>query len=119
MSHEQSARRWLRLDAVYCTGAGVLAVGLAAPLGHLFHVPRGLVAGIGAATLVWALLVGVLARREEWRSPLRLVGAANVVAAAGVVALAAVAPAAAARLLLAAVAVEVAAFAAVQLRLLR
>src|SRR5919107_1769229 len=118
-SAEPRARRWLRLDAVYCAGAGLLAIVLAAPLGRLFHVPALLVAAIGVATLAWALILARLAALPRWRHPLRLVAAANAVASLAVMALAVVAPAAAGHLLLAAVAVEVGAFAAVQLRLSR
>jgi hypothetical protein len=91
---------------------------LAEPIGRLFDVPFAAVVGIGAATLVWAWLLTRLARQGDWRSPLRLVAAANAAASVGVAVLAALAPALAGRVLLLAVAVEVAAFAAIQLRVL-
>lgn len=119
MSPELLARRWLRLDALYCGAAGVIALGACIPLARLFHVPTAAIAAAGAATVVWAWLLARLAQRREWRHPLAVVAAANAGAAATVAALAAVAPALAARLLLAAVCVEVATFAAVQLRTLR
>ena len=119
MRPERQSRRWLRFDAYYCGAAGVVAVGLAGPLGRLFHVPTALIAAIGLATVTWAWLLLRLSRRDEWRQPLQLVAAANVVASVGVGVLAVIAPALAGRLLLAAIAVEVATFAAVQLRLLR
>jgi hypothetical protein len=118
VSGELRARRWLRLDALYCAVAGALALVLSAPLARLFHLPVALPAGIGAATLVWAVLLMRFARGETWRHPLAAVATANVVASAGLAVLAAFAPAAAGRLLLIAVAAEVAAFAAVQMRLL-
>jgi hypothetical protein len=111
MSGEALGRRLLRLDAAYCAGAGLIALVLAAPLSRLFGVPLLLLAAIGAGTLVWALLVLRFARGTQWRAPLARVAAANAVAAVALVGLAAVSPALAARLLLAAVAVEVAAFA--------
>jgi hypothetical protein len=117
MSRELRARRWLRLDAAYCAAAGLLALVLARELAGLFDVPAVAVAALGAATLVWASLLALLARRDEWRAPVLVVGVANALAAAGVAASAIAAPATAARLLLVAVALEVAAFAAVQLRL--
>jgi hypothetical protein len=80
------ARRSLLLDSAYCAAAGILALALAAPFGRLFHVPTALPAAIGAATIVWAGALAYLA------------------------------PGTGARLLLAAVAAEVAAFAAVQSR---
>ena len=116
---ELVARRWLRLDAFYCASAGVLALALCVPLARLFEIPFVLVAGIGLATTLWAWVLARLARREHWREPLRLVAAANAAASAGVAVLAARAPAVAPRLLLIAVAVEVAVFAAVQFRVLR
>lgn len=115
---ELAARRWLRIDALYCAAAGALAVSLCLPLARLFDVPVGVVAAIGVATIVWAWLLLRLAGGEDWRQPLRLVGAANAAASAGLAVLAALSPAAASRVLLIAVAIEVAAFAAVQLRML-
>ena len=112
------ARRWLRLDAVYCGGAAVIAIALAEPLARLLHVSAPVVAAAGAATAAWALLLVALARRSDLRQPLQVVAAANAAASIAVALLAAVEPVRAARLLLVAVAVEVAAFAAVQLRLL-
>jgi hypothetical protein len=109
----------LRWDAGYCGGGGAIALALAVPLGRLFDVPIVLVAAIGAGTTVWACALAVLARRPDWTRSVVVVGAANAVAAAGVAILAGVAPATAPRLLLAAVSAEVAAFAVVQLRLLR
>ena len=114
-----SARRWLRLDAGYCALAGVLTIVLAAPLSHLFHAPSDVVAGLGVATLVWALLLVVVSRAERLERSVALVAGANGVVSAGLAALAAIAPALAARLLLLAVAIEVGAFAAVQARVAR
>jgi hypothetical protein len=113
---ERRARRSLHVDAWYCGAAGAIAVALASPLGRFFHVPALLVAAVGAATLVWAVLLTRLARAEEWRRQVTAVGAANSLAAIGVLGLTAVAPTPEARLLLAAVALEVGAFALVQLR---
>jgi O-antigen/teichoic acid export membrane protein len=116
---ELAARRYLRIDAVYCAGAGVLALALCLPLARLYGVPPESIAGVGLTTVVWSWLLLRLAGRRDWRPALRLVAAANAAASAAVAVLAGVAPAGAPRLLLIAVAVEVAAFAAVQLRLLR
>lgn len=119
MSSEVLARRWLRLDAVYCGGAGVIALAACMPLAQLFHVPAALVAGAGAVTLAWASMLTRLAQRPDWRQPLAAVTAANGLAAAGIAALATITPTLAGRLLLAAVALEVAAFALIQLQTLR
>jgi hypothetical protein len=112
------ARRWLRLDALYCAGAGVLIIALCVPLGRLFHVVPALAAALGASTLVWAALLGRLAARPDWRRPTSLVAGANVAASLGLLALAISAPTSLARLLLLAVTAEVATFAVAQLRTL-
>jgi hypothetical protein len=119
MSRESRARCCLQLDAVYCAAAGLLALGLAAPLGGLFGIPRALVTASGVVTILWAVALALLARREQWRSPLALVGGANALAASGIAVAAFVVAGTGARALLVAVAFEVAAFAAIQVGLLR
>lgn len=119
MTTERRARRWLRLDALYCVAAGVLTLTLAAPLGRLFHVAPELAAGAGAAAVVWGVLLARFATRLTWRVPLALVATANATASAALVGLAIVAPGPAAHVVLVAVALEVAAFASIQLRILR
>jgi hypothetical protein len=119
VSTEARARTWLRLDGAYCAGGGVLALVLARPLGELAHAPAEVFAAVGVGAIAWALVLTWLARQPEWRQPLRLVAAANVAASAAIAVVAFVTPALAARLLFAAVALEVAAFAAVQWRLQR
>jgi hypothetical protein len=116
---ERDARRWLRLDALYCAVAALIALVLCVPLARWFGVPFPLVAVIGAATGAWAWLLHRLAASPAWRRPLAAVAAANVAGSAAVTVLAALAPGVAPRLLLAAVAIEVAAFAVVQTRTLR
>lgn len=112
------ARTWLQLDAVYCGGGALIALALAEPLGRLLHVSALFVLAIGAVTACWALVLVRLMRSADLRQPLRLVAAVNAAASIAVAVLAAVEPARAARLLLIAVAIEVAAFAVAQLRLL-
>lgn len=109
MSDELSARRWLAADAAYCASAGLLVLLLARPLAGLFGVPYELTLALGGATLTWALALALLRRVPRWRGVLAVVAAANSGAA---IALAGAA-------LLLAVALEVAAFAFVQIRLLR
>ena len=119
MTGETLGRRLLMLDAAYCAVAGLIAVAAVAPLAELLAAPRALlvVAGIGA--VAWAFLLHRLARRTDWRAPVAVVAAANLLAAGAIAALAFATPELAGRLLLAAVAVEVAAFAAGQLAALR
>jgi hypothetical protein len=119
VSGELLGRRLLRLDAIYCAGAGLIALALFAPLARLLETPRAVPLAAGAATVLWAAVLHRLARRAEWRVPVAAVAAANIGAALALAAIAVFAPAAAARLLLAAVAVEVAAFAACQVAALR
>ena len=119
MTGEALGRRLLRLDALYCAGAGLIALLLVAPLAELFGIPPALLVGAGVATLAWAAVLNRIAQRIDWRRPVAIVAAANVGAALAIAALALVAPAAAARVLLAAVAVEVAAFGVGQIAALR
>jgi hypothetical protein len=109
----------LRLDAVYCAGAGLLAVALFGPLARLLEIPRLVPIVLGAAAVGWAVVVGRLARLREWRRPVAALAGANLVAALAIGALAAVAATLAAGLLLAAVALEVAVFAVGQTVALR
>ena len=118
-SVEARARTWLRVDGAYCAVGGILALALSRPLSALVHAPAEVLVGVGLGAVTWAFVLTRLARRSAWRHPLRLVAAANAIASIGVATLAAVTPAMAGRLLFVAVAVEVAAFAVVQWRLLR
>jgi uncharacterized membrane protein len=119
MSGERLGRRLLRFDAAYCLGAGVIAVGLCVPLARLYDTPSWIPAAAGAPTVAWALLLRTSAARPDWRRVVGAVAGANVLAAAALAGLALVAPGIAGRLLLLAVAVEVAAFGAGQLLTLR
>ena len=92
---------------------------LAQPLARLFQVPADLATAVGAAAVVWGLALTRLATSVSWRAPLLLVGAANAAASATLIGLAIVAPGTMANLLLVAVALEVAAFASIQLLILR
>jgi hypothetical protein len=113
------ARRWLRLDALYCAAAGAIVLALCVPLGRLFHIAPPLAAVLGAGTLGWAVLLARLAARHDWRRSTRFVAGANVAAAVGLLVLALAAPTMTARVLLLAVAAEVATFAVAQTHTLR
>jgi len=114
MFGERLARRLLRLDAAYCAGAGLIAIALFAPLASLLGAPGAVLVASGVIAIVWALALVVLARRASWRVAATAVGVLNLGAAVAIGALAALSAATAARVLLAAVAVEIAAFAAGQ-----
>ena len=94
-------------------------MGAFAPLGALLGVPEALLVVAGAATVAWAVVLHGLARRSAWRTAVSAVAVANALAALGLAVLALVSPAAGARLLLAAVALEVAALAVGQMVALR
>jgi hypothetical protein len=119
VSGELLGRRLLRLDAVYCAGAGAIVAGAAGPLSRLFNVPALLLVALGIWTIAWAVLVGRLARLPTWRTTVARIAVANAAAAAAIAVLAALSPELAARLLLAAVALEVGGFAAGQAVALR
>lgn len=112
------ARRALRLDAACCAAAGVLTVVVSRRLARLFDVPTGRAAAIGAVVVVWAGVLVVLARRDAWRGSLTFVALANVGATLGVLVLALLASDPAAKMLLVLVAIAVAAFALLQVRIL-
>ena len=119
MSGEELGRRLLRLDAVYCAGAGAIALVLFSPLARLLDAPAPLLAALGILTVGWAWVLLRLAARSDWRRVLTAVASANGLAAAAVLALGMLVPGTTGRLLLAAVAVEVAALAAGQIAALR
>jgi hypothetical protein len=119
MSGELLGRRLLRLDAFYCAAAGLIALLLFERLAELLGTPRAVPIAAGTATLAWALVVRLLAANAAWRPRVTIVAVANVAAATAIAVLAVLAPATAARVLLAAVAVEVAAFAGGQIVALR
>jgi hypothetical protein len=118
MQTELAARRWLAVDAVYCAAAGLLVLLLARSLAALFGVRYELALGLGGATLGWAIVLAILRRANRWRSVLLVVAIANSGAAIGLAISAVLAIDVLGSGLLLAVALEVAAFAIVQFRLL-
>jgi hypothetical protein len=116
---EMLGRRLLRLDAAYCAVAGLIAAVAFAPLSELIAAPQALLVVAGLAALAWAVFLRHLARRTHWRTPVAVAAAANLLAAGAIAGLAFATPQLAGQLLLGAVAVEVAAFAAGQLAALR
>jgi len=110
------AKRSLTFDAAYCAGAGLSAVLLAPGLASLFGAPTLLIRVLGVVTVVWAVILQAAPSRVGVRPMLRVVAAANASAAVVLAALAFLAPRLAAQALLAAVALEVSAFAVAQAR---
>jgi hypothetical protein len=116
---EVLARRTLRWDAVYCAGGGLLAIAFALPLARFFSVPSLILVATGAASIGWASVLWRLAQLKDWRRFAAIVAAVNLVAVAAIAVLAGFASSPAVSGLLAAVAIEVAAFATVELTALR
>lgn len=103
----------------FCAAVGVVAIALAGPLGRLFDVTPWLVTAVGGGTVTWAVVLALLVRRDDLRPVVRVVAVANTIASLAIGALAALASELGAGLILACLAIAVAAFAIVQLGLLR
>jgi hypothetical protein len=119
MTGETLGRRLLRLDAAYCATGGLIAIAAFAPLAEIVAAPSALLVAAGAAAFAWALVLRRFARATQWRAPVAVVAVTNLAAAGAIAALALATPRLAGQLLLAAIAVEVGAFAASQLWALR
>jgi hypothetical protein len=119
MSAEVLARRSLIADAAYCAGAAVLALVLARPLSGFVGVSLVVLVSLGSATLAWAAFLALLSRIQSWRNAVGFVAAANSGAAIALAVLAVLNAGIWPRLLLLAVALEVAAFAVVEFAALR
>jgi hypothetical protein len=110
----------LQLDSIYCTVAAVALILFVDPVSERLTVPPAVTIAIAVAVGGWAFALHCAARRPRLRPWLVGVLTANIVAATLIAALAAVRPwDGAFTVLLAAVAVEVAAFAISQAVALR
>jgi hypothetical protein len=109
----------LTADAAYCAVAALGVLVFARPLADALAVPIIGVTLAAVATAAWALWLRLVALRTVLRPWLVRVLVANVLAASAIVALVATRPPDGFSLLLAAVAVEVAAFAVSQAVALR
>lgn len=117
MTGEELGRRSLEVDAAYCAAAATVTLLARRPLARVLALPTSTVAVPALGTYVWVGLLARLARRPSWRSPVAAVAAANLGAAAVLLGLAA--KRRQGRILLAATALEVTAFACSQLVALR
>lgn len=107
--------RWsLRIDAVYCASLGAAVAFLAPVLAGPLGIPGEGIRAAGAAVVVWAGVVAALLTRLDLSAALRVVMAANIVAALAVAAVSTIAGTALAVISVLAVAVDVALFAASQ-----
>ena len=119
MAKRQLGRLALGLDAGYCGLAAVCLLAFAEPLGDVFDVTTALILGLAGATAGWALLLTFAALADNVKPWLLVVLLINCAAAGLIAALATARQSDAVTLLLFAVAVEVAGFAAAQAVALR
>lgn len=119
MDAERSGRRSLVLDAAYCGLTGSILVATRRRLATVLGVPAAFLGTAGAVTVGWAALVWRLSGRQEWRRPVGVVASANAIAAAGLLLAAVRHEHRSAKILLAAVATEVAGFSVAQSLALR
>lgn len=101
----------LRLDAVYCAATAVLVAGFTPLLAPILEVSPIALVAVASVVAAWAAFLWFGSRRFALRPMLWTVMSANIVAAAAIGLVASVLPGFAMSLLLAAVAIEVAAFA--------
>lgn len=109
-----TGERTLRLDVLYCAVAAVGLVGFAGPLAELAGVPAVALTVAGVGVLGWAGYLAYLTAKAPRRQALRVVLAVNVVATLGIAVAAVTSQQVVLTALLAAVAVEVGAFAVSQ-----
>ncbi|MGX7676688.1 hypothetical protein [Plantactinospora sp. DSM 117369] len=120
MRTRHAGRLSLQLDAIYCAVAAVSLILLVNPVSERLTMPPAVTIAIAVGVGGWAFALHRVARRPRLRPWLVAVLTANVVAATLLAAFAAVRPwDGAFTVLLAAVAVEVAAFAVSQAVALR
>jgi hypothetical protein len=111
----QPGRRALEADAVYCAAVGVAAMALDRKLGARLSVPRHVVRFAGGATLVWGGVVAGMSRAQPVSPSLKTVAAANAIGAAGLAVLGIRQPRPFGQLLFVGLALEVGAFAGIQI----
>ena len=120
MRTRHAGRRSLQLDSIYCAVAAVSLILFSDPVSERLAVPPAVTVAIAVGVGGWAFALHRVARRPRLRPWLVGVLIANIVAATLIAAFAAVRPwDGAFTVLLAAVAIEVAAFAASQAVALR
>lgn len=112
MDTDSRGRLSLGLDAAYCAAAAAVAVAAPTAIASVLGISPKLVRSAGVATIGWAGLLAVLARRGR---AVGTVGVANAAAASALLVSSTRAARPAGRALLSAVGIEVAAFAGSQL----
>jgi hypothetical protein len=114
MDGQRLARLALVADAAYCGLAALCLLAFASPLSGALGVPISVLVAAAVGTIAWAIGLRLMAGRQTLRPWLVGVLAANILAVVVITLLAATRSPDAYSLLLAAVALEVAAFAVVQ-----
>ena len=115
MANEELGRKALGVDAAYCGAIGAVCIVASRPLAKWTGLPVPAVAGIGAGAAAWSGFVARPASQRNWQSGVRVVAAANAVAAGALAFAAKRQSRRGMRLALGATALEVGAFAAVQI----
>lgn len=77
----QAALRW---NAAYCAVTGVTITAFATAIEQHLEVAAWIVAMVGIGAVAWAGMISWLGRRTPWRRSVRIVAAANGLAAAGI-----------------------------------
>ena len=115
MKQNKPGRRALEADAVYCAFVGIAAMALDRKLAPRLGTPRHLVRFAGGATLAWSGVVMGMSRQKPVSPALRTVATANALGAVGLAALGIRHPRSFGRVVFVGLAVEVGAFAGIQM----
>ncbi len=114
MKKNRPGRRALEAEAVYCAVVGVAAMALDRRLAGRLGMPRHFVRFAGGASLVWAGAVAGMSRQKPVAPALKAVATVNAVGAAGLAVVGARHPRMFGQLVFVGLAVEVGAFAGIQ-----
>ena len=115
MANEELGRKALGADAAYCGAIGTACVAVSGPIAKWTGLPVPAVVGIGAGSTAWSGFVARSASQGNWQSGVRVVATANAVAAGALAFAAKRQSRRGMRLALGLTALEVGAFAAVQI----
>lgn len=114
MKKNRPGRRALEADAVYCAVVGIAAMTLDRRLAGRLGMPRHLVRVAGGASLAWGGVVAGMSRQKPVAPALKAVAAVNAAGAAGLAVVGVRHPRMFGRLVFVGLALEVGAFAGIQ-----
>jgi hypothetical protein len=115
VANEQLGRASLGADAAYCAVTGTAILAAVRPISRWTGLPAPAVAGVGVVASAWSGFVARSASQDNWQSGIRAVASTNAVAAGVLAVVAGRQSRRGMRLTLGAMAVEIGAFAAVQI----